>query len=211
MAYYDDVKEAADYIRLQITKVPDLAIVLGSGLGDFAGTLSDAVSMSYADLPHWPASKVIGHEGVMVVGAVAGRTIVALAGRCHQYEGHDLKTVTFAVRALVRKSSDTSFLRTLPNVELADGAVDDLASVKRAFEGVTPDLDLRGVVSPAWTARALDTDGQPIFVPFQAGASTICNTDATGKGAGCNGDASYLGTEVNLGLTWRFAPGSSRK
>jgi len=100
MAYYDDVKEAADYIRLQITKVPDLAIVLGSGLGDFAGTLSDAVSMSYADLPHWPASKVIGHEGVMVVGAVAGRTIVALAGRCHLYEGHDLKTVTFAVRAL---------------------------------------------------------------------------------------------------------------
>jgi len=77
----------------------------------------------------------------------------------------------------------------------------------RAIYGVTPDLDLRGVVSPAWTARALDTDGQPIFVPFQAGASTICNTDATGKGAGCNGDASYLGTEVNLGLTWRFAPG----
>ena len=46
MAYYDDVKEAADYIRLQITRVPDLGIVLGSGLGDFTGTLSDAVSMS---------------------------------------------------------------------------------------------------------------------------------------------------------------------
>ena len=47
MAYYDDVKDAADYIRARISKVPDLAIVLGSGLGDFAGTLGDAVSMPY--------------------------------------------------------------------------------------------------------------------------------------------------------------------
>ena len=77
----------------------------------------------------------------------------------------------------------------------------------RAIYGVTPDLDLRGVVSPAWTARSVDTDGQPTFVPFQAGATKVCNTAATGPGAGCNGDASYIGTEVALGLTWRFAPG----
>ncbi|MEQ1727287.1 MAG: purine-nucleoside phosphorylase [Vicinamibacterales bacterium] len=100
MAYYDDVKEAADCIRARISTVPDLAIVLGSGLGDFAGTLGDAVSMPYGDLPHWPASNVIGHEGRLVIGTVGGRTIAALAGRCHAYEGHDLKTVTFAVRAL---------------------------------------------------------------------------------------------------------------
>ncbi|MGC4083105.1 MAG: purine-nucleoside phosphorylase [Vicinamibacterales bacterium] len=77
-----------------------MAIVLGSGLGDFAGTLEDAVSMPYGELPHWPASKVIGHEGRLVIGRVGGRTIAALSGRCHVYEGHDLKTVTFAVRAL---------------------------------------------------------------------------------------------------------------
>ncbi len=100
MAYYDDVKEAADYIRARISKVPDLAIVLGSGLGDFAGTLGDAVSLPYGELPHWPASNVIGHDGRLVIGTVGGRTIAALAGRCHVYEGHDLKTVTFAVRAL---------------------------------------------------------------------------------------------------------------
>jgi len=100
MGYYEDVKEAAEYIRARIAKVPDLAIVLGSGLGDFAGTLGDAVSLPYGELPHWPASKVIGHEGRLVIGTVGGRTIAALAGRCHVYEGHDLKTVTFAVRAL---------------------------------------------------------------------------------------------------------------
>jgi purine-nucleoside phosphorylase len=100
MSYYDEVKEAAEHIRARVPAVPDLAIVLGSGLGDFAGTLADAVSMVYSELPHWPVSNVIGHEGRLVIGTAAGRTIAALSGRCHVYEGHDLKTVTFAVRAL---------------------------------------------------------------------------------------------------------------
>src|SRR6478752_8753860 len=100
MSYYDDVKEAADAIGAKIAHVPEIAIVLGSGLGDFAGTLGDAVSMPYGGLPHWPASKVIGHEGRLVVGTVRGRTIAALSGRCHLYEGHDLGTVTFGVRVL---------------------------------------------------------------------------------------------------------------
>jgi purine-nucleoside phosphorylase len=77
-----------------------IAVVLGSGLGEFATTLADATSMPYGDLPHWPASKVIGHEGRLVVGSIRGRTIAALAGRCHVYEGHDLRTVTFATRVL---------------------------------------------------------------------------------------------------------------
>ena len=100
MGYYENVKEAADFVRSRIQTVPDLAIVLGSGLGDFAGTLDEAVSMPYGEIPNWPASNVIGHEGRLVIGKVNGRTIAALSGRCHVYEGHDLKTVTFAVRAL---------------------------------------------------------------------------------------------------------------
>src|SRR5262245_3683516 len=100
MSYYDQVKEAADVIRANVREIPEIAIVLGSGLGDFAGTLANGVSMPYGDLPHWPASKVIGHEGRLVVGRVRGRTIAALSGRCHLYEGHDLGTVTFGVRAL---------------------------------------------------------------------------------------------------------------
>ncbi len=100
MDYYDQVKEAADAIRARVPELPSAAVVLGSGLGDFAGSLGAAVSMPYDGLPHWPASRVVGHEGRLVVGTVRGRTIAALAGRCHVYEGHDLKTVTFAVRAL---------------------------------------------------------------------------------------------------------------
>ncbi len=100
MSYYDDVKEAADAIRARVPAVPEIAIVLGSGLGDFANALDDAVSMPYEDIPHWPASRVVGHEGRLAIGRSRGRLIGALAGRCHAYEGHDLQTVTFAVRAL---------------------------------------------------------------------------------------------------------------
>jgi purine-nucleoside phosphorylase len=100
MTYYDQVSEAADAVRAKVQKVPEVAIVLGSGLGDFANHLQDAVVMDYGRLPHWPASRVIGHEGKLVVGTVRGRTIAALAGRSHLYEGHPVQTVTFAVRVM---------------------------------------------------------------------------------------------------------------
>ncbi len=100
MGYYDQVSEAAAAVRARIGDVPEVAIILGSGLGDFANALGDPIVMPYADLPHWPASRVIGHDGKLVVGTSRGRRIAALAGRCHLYEGHDVRRVTFAVRAL---------------------------------------------------------------------------------------------------------------
>jgi purine-nucleoside phosphorylase len=100
MTYYDQVKEAADAVAAKVGEIPRAAIVLGSGLGDFANTLVDGVSMPYAGLPHWPASGVAGHEGRLVIGTVKGRATAALSGRCHLYEGHQPQIVTFAVRVL---------------------------------------------------------------------------------------------------------------
>lgn len=100
MAYFDQVKEAADAVRARAGDVPEVAIILGSGLGDFAASLGEAIAMPYGDLPHWPASRVIGHDGKLVIGATRGRRIAVLAGRCHLYEGHDVRTVTFGVRVL---------------------------------------------------------------------------------------------------------------
>jgi purine-nucleoside phosphorylase len=97
---FEQVKEAADAIRARLPEIPSIAIVLGSGLGGFADSLSGSVTMPYEELPHWPASQVIGHAGKLVVGKSGGTTIAALAGRCHLYEGHDPGRVVFAVRAL---------------------------------------------------------------------------------------------------------------
>jgi purine-nucleoside phosphorylase len=102
MSYFDEVNEAAEYVRARVSQIPDVAIVLGSGLGAFAERLGSATSISYTDIPHWPASRVVGHAGTLVVGAAAGRRVAVLAGRAHFYEGHPLTTVTFGVRVLGR-------------------------------------------------------------------------------------------------------------
>jgi purine-nucleoside phosphorylase len=109
MEYYDRVEEAVTAIHARAGQ-PDVAVVLGSGLGEFAGRLQDAVAMPYADLPHWPASKVVGHEGRLVVGRLAGKRVAALSGRVHFYEGHDLRTVTFATRVMARLGVRTLIL-----------------------------------------------------------------------------------------------------
>ena len=100
MDYYDQVREAADAIRARVPDVPQVAVVLGSGLGEFAGALADPVAIPYGELPHWPVARVVGHEGRLVVGRMQGVTVAALAGRSHAYEGHGMGAVTFAVRAL---------------------------------------------------------------------------------------------------------------
>jgi purine-nucleoside phosphorylase len=99
-SYYDRVQVAAEHIRKSSAQIPQIAVVLGSGLGSFASRLDRAASMSYGDIPNWPVSSVIGHEGRLVIGDVGGRHIAALSGRAHFYEGHDLWTVTFAMRVL---------------------------------------------------------------------------------------------------------------
>ena len=100
--YLERVDAAAAFLRGRIGDVPRVAIVLGSGLGAFGDSLTDAVSLPYGDIPHWPASRVIGHAGKLVAGSAKGTRILALSGRAHFYEGHDLGTVTFATRVLGR-------------------------------------------------------------------------------------------------------------
>jgi purine-nucleoside phosphorylase len=98
--YYARVEESAQLLRQRVGAVPDVAIVLGSGLGEFADAIKDAITTPYGEIPNWPASAVIGHAGKLVVGTRAGRRVAALSGRAHFYEGHDLRTVTFATRVM---------------------------------------------------------------------------------------------------------------
>ena len=81
-------------------RVPEIAVVLGSGLGDFAGSLGEAVSLPYDTIPNWPASTVVGHDERLVIVTVRGRLVAALSGRAHFYEGHPMRTVVFATRVL---------------------------------------------------------------------------------------------------------------
>ena len=107
---YSHAERAATFLRDRLNggrrgassekRAADVAVVLGSGLGDFTRSLRDAVTIPYADIPQWPLSAVVGHAGKLVVGALAGKRVAALSGRAHFYEGHSMSVVTFATRVI---------------------------------------------------------------------------------------------------------------
>ena len=97
---YDQATAAAEYIRRRTALTPVVGIILGSGLGAFAAQVEGAVTIRYADLPHFPQSTVEGHSGNLIVGTVAGVPVAVMAGRVHAYEGYAMEQVTFPTRVL---------------------------------------------------------------------------------------------------------------
>ena len=98
--HYALAQRAAEYLRGRVPEIPAVAIVLGSGLGGFTQSLQNSLTIAYGDIPHWPASAVVGHAGKLVVGSISGRRVAVLSGRAHFYEGHPMSIVTFATRVM---------------------------------------------------------------------------------------------------------------
>ena len=97
---YTKAQSAADYIRSKTNIQPKLAIILGSGLGNFASQVENATTIPYAEIPHFPQSTVEGHSGKLVLGTIAGVPIAVMQGRVHAYEGYAMAQVTFPTRVL---------------------------------------------------------------------------------------------------------------
>lgn len=93
------LQEAVEFLKT-LGRPAEAALILGTGLGDFADSLEDPLSISYAEIPNFKASAVLGHAGRAVFGRAEGKNIVALQGRIHCYEGHTAAEVAFAARAL---------------------------------------------------------------------------------------------------------------
>lgn len=98
---YDRVHAAAQAVRERTDFVPQVGLILGSGLGGFAERLEKPIAIDYGDIPHFPRSHVVGHKGRLVLGARQGACCVAMQGRVHMYEGHSAATVAFPARVLV--------------------------------------------------------------------------------------------------------------
>ena len=84
------LKETENYIRFRTNAVPEIAIILGSGLGSLAEGSKDDTAFSYGELPHFAASTVDGHAGRFMIGSLSGKTVAVMQGRTHYYEGHDM-------------------------------------------------------------------------------------------------------------------------
>lgn len=104
--------DAAATIRRRVgdDDAPVLGIVLGSGLGGLARRIEEPREVPFADVPGFPAATVVGHAGRVIVGRLAGRPVVALAGRFHMYEGHSASLAGFPVRVLHALGGRTLFV-----------------------------------------------------------------------------------------------------
>jgi purine-nucleoside phosphorylase len=100
MSIKDRALEAANFLREKIPEIPRAAVVLGSGLGAFAESLEEAVSIPYGKIPGWAPSTAPGHAGMLSAGRVGAVPVVVLQGRLHYYEGYGMEDVTFPVRVL---------------------------------------------------------------------------------------------------------------
>lgn len=98
--YTEKLSQARRYINEKVNIIPEMGIILGSGLGGFVQIIEDKVSIPYRDIPNFPVSTVEGHKGELVFGKVHGRPIVAMQGRFHYYEGYNMQEVTFPVRVM---------------------------------------------------------------------------------------------------------------
>jgi purine-nucleoside phosphorylase len=99
---YERAGEAADFIFSKTRLRPEIALVLGSGLGAFADEFASAAKIPYAQIPHFPQSTAIGHAGKLVIGKVGAIPVAGMQGRVHLYEGYSAKEVVFPIRVFAR-------------------------------------------------------------------------------------------------------------
>jgi purine-nucleoside phosphorylase len=122
----ETIEAAADVVRAQFGATPDVAIVIGTGLGGLAREIDVETSIDYADIPGFPLSTVESHAGRLLCGALGGRTVVAMQGRFHRYEGYTLGQVTFPVRVLRALGAETLVVSNACGGMRADWAPGDL-------------------------------------------------------------------------------------
>jgi purine-nucleoside phosphorylase len=98
----EDLARAEAHVRPQLRSTPQVALVLGSGLGSLADQFADRHALPYASIPGMAETGVVGHKGQLVMGTLEGVPVIAMQGRLHPYEGHSLETVVLGVRLMLR-------------------------------------------------------------------------------------------------------------
>ncbi len=96
----DTIKQTAEYIKAQVSSIPDVAIILGTGLGALVDHIDDKKFIPYKEIPNFPVSTVEGHSGNLIFGKLGNKPVMAMQGRFHYYEGYDMKQVTFPIRVM---------------------------------------------------------------------------------------------------------------
>lgn len=120
------INEAVTFLQQQYNKKPQVGIVLGSGLSSFTGEIKSEIEIPYSDIPHFPVSTVEGHSGKLIFGQLGGKTVVAMAGRFHYYEGYHSEDVVFPIRVMKYLGIETLLLSNAAGSTHKEWQVGDL-------------------------------------------------------------------------------------
>ena len=97
---YEKIKQTSAFIQSKTDFIPEIGIVLGSGLGNLGNQIEVEIAIPYSEIPNFPVSTVKGHQGKLIMGWLSGKKVVAMQGRFHFYEGYGMKEVTFPIRIM---------------------------------------------------------------------------------------------------------------
>jgi len=100
--YLQEIETAAEFIRSRDPRPIQAGLVLGTGLGPLADEIKQATILPYTEIPHFPESTVKFHAGRLVIGELAGKTVMAMQGRFHYYEGHSMRAISLPIRVMHR-------------------------------------------------------------------------------------------------------------
>jgi len=126
MHVIDQLREAAAFIKNIYYDKPQVGIVLGSGLGNFASKIEVDIEIDYNQIPHFPVSTVKGHHGKLIFGKMNGKKVAAMAGRFHYYEGYSAQQVVFPIRVLKMLGIETLLISNAAGTMNASFKVGDL-------------------------------------------------------------------------------------
>lgn len=154
--------EAATYISSRLPQKAQIAIILGSGLGDLGEAISDKTIIPYSEIPHFAKSTAVGHKGNLICGLLGGVPVIAMQGRFHFYEGYPMEMVTFPVRVMKLLGVKTLFVSNAAGGVNTSFKVGDLMIITDHINNlpnplIGPNAETFGVRFPDMT-RAYDRE-----------------------------------------------------
>lgn len=133
-----ELNETVRFLQRQYQQVPQIGIVLGSGLGNFTEEIEVEKEVEYKDIPHFPVSTVEGHKSKLIFGKLSGKTVVAMAGRFHYYEGYDAQEIIFPIRVMKLLGAQTLLLSNAAGTVNPAHKVGDIMIINDHISFFTP-------------------------------------------------------------------------
>ena len=181
----EKIKETAEFLKAQVAEMPKIAIILGSGLGNLVDHMTDKKVIPYKNIPNFPVSTVAGHSGNFVFGKLGDKSVIAMQGRFHYYEGYDMKTVTFPVRVFKALGVETLFVSnaaggmtaaqaweqfTAPVTDVSQLSANGIAVANSLARGYTTGTQQRDAIISAYQNGRI-TRGEAEFLARAVGVS----------------------------------------